>query len=317
MKIAIIGAFSDKLSTLHGLTSGLQELGHTWVPIESKPQQSPVNIKTPAFADYVAKQSQDCDTLLIGKGTTIPIHIYNLIIEKCHDTTFLTFDSVSGGGCGPPNRPLELGPRGLLCDRIILTGTEGARWFRENGYDRPIAQIFQGHRPSIWYPGDLPREEKDQISFLGNHYSGDGGRRGKIKALANAGFNIHYSRRCFHREASQLYWESSINLNLVCGDLISNRLWRILASGGFALTEDNADINHVFTDGKEVAICRQNDADHLIEVAQFYRNRRDLREEISYRGQEWSKGYTWVRQAEKMVKFVSGNSVEVDGAAKL
>lgn len=316
MKICILAPFSDKYSTIHGLTHGLAECGYEWTAVDTKIQTAPISPQSHLYPEHVARQSEDCDTVMIGKGTVIPMDIYKNMISMCPDTTYLTFDSISGKGCGPPNRPIECGPRGLMCDRILLTGTEGARWFRQHGYEGRIGQVYQGCRHHIWKPGVLPRENQNRLCFLGSgHYRGDGGRRAKFKAIKNAGYPMYYSRRIFHEEAAKVYWNSAICANFSCGDITSNRVVRILSSGGFCLTESNADIEHSFTDGQELAIFKKGNIPHMLDRIRYYMDKPKLRHEIAMRGHEWTRDKSWTHQAEKMVRFIRGENVPADGAA--
>lgn len=311
MKICILGPVEDKMSTIQGLTHGLDECGYEWLGVGTN-----VSFRSQDYSEYVARQSEDCDTVMICKGTIIPMDIYEKMISLCPDTTYLTFDSVSGNGCGPPDRPTTCGPRGLLCDRILLTGTEGARWFRQQGYEGRISQIYQGCRHHIWQPGTNPRENQDRLCFLGSsHYKGDGGRRAKFKAIRIAGFNMYYAKRVFHENAAKVYWNSAICPNFTPGDITSNRVTRVLSSGGFCLTESNADIDHSFTDGEELATFESRNIPHMIDRIRYYMDKPKLRHEIAMRGHEWTRDKSWTHQAEKMVRFIKGEDVPADGAA--
>jgi hypothetical protein len=172
---------------------------------------------------------------------------------------------------------------------------------------------------------DAPRTGQDQLAFLGTlHYQGDGGRREKFNALKNAGFKLHTGKKTFHQAASSLYYNSAICLNFVCGTpgegispvgITSNRLVRLLTSGGFALTERNSDIDYSFEDGNQLAKFDFDDPDHCVEKAQYYMNRPDERREIARRGWEWSEDWGWDQQMDKMTRFIGGEDVPADGAA--
>jgi hypothetical protein len=298
VKVLVMAHFSDKRSTIHGLTAGLDVGGHQWFPCETK--AGSVRPNNPEFANYVVSMADrlKVDTVLIGKGTTIPIGIYKQMVSRLPNTTYLTFDSVSGNGCGPPQRPEECGQRGMLCDRIILTGSEGARWFRDNGFQGRIAQIYQGCRHSLWRPNSLEEERSLQhtVSFLGSsNYKGDGGRKAKLSALSGAGFHVQHNKRIFHEEASRLYYNSGICLNMVCGTpneghtpvgITSNRLVRVLTSGGFALSERNTDVAATFEEGNHLATYNFGDVPDLLEKARYWMDRPSDRLEIARRGWE-------------------------------
>jgi hypothetical protein len=327
VKLLIMGAFSDKKSTVWGVAEGLEACGHTYVPLEIK--TGSVSPKSPKFVDHVVRQAEqnNVDTVLICKGTIIPLGTYKSLVSRLPDTTYLTFDSVSGKGCGPPGRPEEIGPRGLLCDRIICTGSEGARWWRNHGYRGRIAQIYQGCRHSIWRPDNLDavRTHPNQIAFLGStNYTGDGGRRAKIEALTHNSFKLHTGKRTFHQEAANLYYNNGICLNMVCGTpgegptpvgITSNRLVRLLTSGGFALTERNTDVAASFEEGNQLATYNFGDIPDLLEKARYWRANQKERLEIAKRGWEWSANWSWDQQTDKMTKFIAGEDVLADGAA--
>ena len=326
MKVAILAPFNDKRSTIYGVLDGLRAGGHTWVEIETNKNAL---VKSHSYVNYVTSLAEGCDTTIIGKGTVIPLGVYTALVNALPDTTYLTFDSVSGNGCGPPGRPDEIGKRGLLCDRILLTGSEGARWFRNNGFKGRIAQIYQGCRHSLWRPQNLDaaRTAQNMISFLGSaNYKGDGGRRAKISGLAKAGFHVHHNKRTFHKDASTLYYNSGICLNMVCGTwgeghtpvgLTSNRLVRLLTSGGFTLSERNTDVVASFEEGNQLVTFDFGDVPDLLEKAAYWMDKARAKErlEIARRGWEWSANWGWDQQIEKMIRFIDGDAVPADGAA--
>jgi len=314
MKILVLAPFVE-IGTIHGMTEGLEAGGHTWKGISIKPGHN-LMLRSRQFADHVAKEAENFDTVFIGKGSGIPLQTFRDITKKC-DVTYWTTDSVSGNGCGPPGRPKELGARGLMCSRIICTGTEGARWYRENGYSGRIAQIYQGCRHHIWKPGKLPRENQDRLCFLGAHYKGDGGRRSKFQTIKNAGFSMYYNQRVRHEKAAEVYWNSAICMNFCCGDITSNRVMRVLTSGGFMLTEHNKDIEATFENGNQLAWFPSQKGTHpeMINNIRYYMDHPELRHEIAMRGHEWSKNWGWGQQMDKMVRFIAGKDIPADGAA--
>ncbi len=263
MKILVLAPFV-KIGTIHGMVEGMVAAGHQWESISTDPKDGQIN--NPRFVDQVLGRydSGGFDTIFVGKGSSIPLGNFKALTSKA-DVTYWCPDSVSGNGCGPPGRPEDVGARGLECARIICTGSEGCRWWRAHGFKGRIAQIYQGCRHSIWRPDNLDaaRLTPKQIVFLGSgNYKGDGGRRAKLAALTKNGFNVRSAKRIYHRDAANLYYNSSICLNMVCGTpneghtpvgITSNRLVRLLTSGGFALTERNTDVAASFEEGNQLA----------------------------------------------------------------
>jgi hypothetical protein len=295
------------------MTEGLDAGGHEWEGVSTRAKDRLVTSN--AFADWVAVKALDFDTVLISKGVAIPISVFQRLTELC-DTTYWTPDSVGGNGCGPPARPEEVGARGLLCTRIICTGTEGARWYRQQGYEGRLAQIYQGCRHRIWKRGKYPRKSQSRLVFLGSpHYNGDGGRKEKFQAIEQAGYSMYLGRRIFHEKAADAYWNSAICPNFVCGDITSNRVMRILSSGGFCLTERNADIDHSFTDEVELAKFDRNNIPHMLDRIRYFMDNPKMRDEIAMQGHEWTRNKGWDQQMDKMVRFIGGEDIPADGAA--
>jgi len=315
VKFLVVGNFGSTVHSIHGFAEGLEECGYEFKKISTS-----FGDRLPGtFHSHVIREAEGCDTVFIikghGPGHRIGMQDYTPIVRQC-DVTYVQWDSTSDTD-GPPSRPKQIGPRALPCARIICTGLESARWFRENGYTKRIAQIYQGYRPRIWRPGKAETKQNKKLCFLGlGSYTGDGGRQEKFQALKQAGYSLILSQGCFHEEAAKVYWESAISLNFVCGDITSNRLIRILASGGFCLTEQNADILHSFSEGRELATFKQGDIEHLLEQAEYYIQRPALRREIGLAGHEWAKTRSWAHQAEKMVQFVRGKNIPADGSAE-
>lgn len=316
MKFLVVGHFGSGVHPIHGFAEGLEECGYEFKKVSSTFRDRPKG----TFHSHVIREAEGYDTVFMikghGPGHKISMADYTPIVNQC-DVTYVQWDSTSGDGCGPWDRPIVIGPRALPCARIICTALEGARWFREHGYTKRIAQVYQGYRPRIWKPGNSETPQNQKMCFFGiRSYKGDGGRAEKFQALKQAGYSLHTSNRVYHAAAAKAYWESAVSLNFVCGDITSNRLVRILASGGFCLTEQNADILHSFSEGRELATFRRDDLEHLLEQAEHYMQRPALRREIGLAGHEWAKTRSWAHQAEKMVQFVQGKDVPADGAAE-
>ena len=304
---------------LFGLVEAFKSLGHTCDTVATSGEPLKVNkwdrrrINCQQFVANIVARSQDYDTVFISKGGTIDMLWYEQIAEKVHDTTFFDMDPTSGNGCGPPNRPEVIGARGLLCTRIIATGTEALRWFRQNGFTGRQAQIYEGYRPWLWPVPDGPREHNRRFTFLGSRgYKGDGGRKQKLDAIEAAGYDLIQNNRTHFEDAAAAYYHSAICPNFVCGDITSLRVLHILASAGFCLTEHNMDVEASYTRGEQLDWFHTQD--EMFEKIEFYLTRPELRDEIARRGHEWAKDYTWEHQAAKMVDFIQGGRV-CDGGA--
>jgi hypothetical protein len=313
LKFVYYTKFKGLESTANGMISALEELGHE-VKVVNTQNYAPRGHSEAAFQECV-KHSENADTVILTKGTWLPKNRLQWLVGQ-RDVTMFTPDSVS---VGPPNRPDELGTRALMTHRVICTGTEGARWLRQNGYKKRIAQIYQGHRPEFWQ-----RKEKvkvnTQLVFLGSLYRNDGNRKAKLHEIKTAGFSLHYHRKTFLEKAASLYYSTPISINFNCGDITSNRVLRILASGGFCLTQANADIKHTFTNEKELVwwdepFGEKINAKAMLDAIRCWVDNPKERQRIAETGHEWAKDKSWLNQMEKHVRFIKGEDIPADGAA--
>lgn len=140
------------------------------------------------------------------------------------DLTFVLFD-VSGPGHVA---------RARGCARAIVTGAEAAEAMRSAGV--PTARELQGFRPEIWRPGATADcGEVRQIAHTGHLRLG---RAAEWAELALVGAPMSHCERTYLTDAARLYWRSAVTWCPPAPegrDSYSNRLVRVLASGGLPL----------------------------------------------------------------------------------
>ena len=299
MKFVILSS-SNPMATSRGMKHGLEQLGH---------QVSMFTIHNHRFyPDQLIRAGNECDSLIVCKGTQIRnIKQYQEVISRLPDVTYFIPDVVDRG-----QRSAAVGPRAMVCTRIVCTGLEAAKWFRTNGYTRRIAQVYQGYRKHVWYPEAKPRNQSNTLVFLGSFYRDDGGRSKKISRIQKLGYPVLVRDNLFERDASMAYWNHAVCLNFSAWDCTSNRLMRILASGGFCLTEKNKDLAHSFENENQLVWFESTE--EMLDKVSTYMKDSTAREEIAARGLEWAKTRDWTAQMNKIVRFINGEIV-CDGAA--
>lgn len=254
------------------------------------------------------KEARSYDTVIICKGNQIRnLDRYLEVVRNLPDTTYFIPDVVDRG-----NRASSVGPRALACTRIVCTGTEAAKWFRSQRYRGRVAQVYQGFRSHIWKPGDSLPQNQNRIAFLGAFYGDDGGRENRLAGLRNLGFDVFHRDDIFHEQAASTYWNSALCLNFSAWDCTSNRAVRVMASGGFLLTELNRDVAATFERGNQLDWF--SSPKEMEEKVIFYMKNPKIRMEIAKRGYTWTKDRSWTEQMEKIVRFVQGEDF-CDGAA--
>ena len=88
-------------------------------------------------------------------------------------------------------------------------------------------------------------------------------------------------------EMPQVFYDSKINLNMTIPNIktgIPLRIWDILGSGGFALTNYQAEFDGIFQAGGTLDIFE--DQEELIDKAAFYLNHDSIRNKIARQGLE-------------------------------
>lgn len=84
-----------------------------------------------------------------------------------------------------------------------------------------------------------------------------------------------------------IFQASKINLNLSRSFVeygLPMRIFDVLASGGFLVTNDKRDVRKLFTDGKDLVIFR--DTQDLLDICGYYLNHEDERQAIAEQGRE-------------------------------
>jgi len=94
------------------------------------------------------------------------------------------------------------------------------------------------------------------------------------------------------REMPQIFYDSNVNLNMTIPNIktgIPLRVWDILGSGGFLLSNYQPEFNDYFKAGETLDIFE--DREELIEKAAFYLQHESLRKKIAKQGRECAARY--------------------------
>ena len=94
------------------------------------------------------------------------------------------------------------------------------------------------------------------------------------------------------REMPQIFYESNVNLNMTIPNIktgIPLRVWDILGSGGFLLSNYQPEFDDYFKAGETLDIFE--DKEELVEKAAFYLQHESLRKKIAKQGREYVARY--------------------------
>ena len=142
---------------------------------------------------------------------------------------------------------------------------------------------------------DFPREFEKQydISFIGNIY---GDRKELIDGI---GFNVNIITGAYGPNHSKEVSKTKINLNFCTSNGASDRVYKILAAGGFLLSNDWKNRENYLTDGKDCVIF--HDMEDLNNKIDYYLKNEEERNKIAQAGLKSVQGFNRLNWAKRIV----------------
>ncbi len=114
----------------------------------------------------------------------------------------------------------------------------------------------------------------------------------------------------YSKEAAYIYRCSKINLNISLRSIITGiplRAFEIMGSGGFLLSNYQADFWDCFTPGEDLVLFENNE--DLMEKVDYYLRHENERKEIARNGYEKVKAYhTYKNRVEEMMEIINGQN---------
>lgn len=102
---------------------------------------------------------------------------------------------------------------------------------------------------------------------------------------------LPYAHNCgtvnYHSEMPKVFYSSKINLNITLRNIqhgIPQRIFDVLASGGFLITNSQPDLHPHFVDGEDLVVYY--DKDDLLSKIEYYLNHENERRQIATNGQK-------------------------------
>lgn len=114
------------------------------------------------------------------------------------------------------------------------------------------------------------------------------------------------------KELARIYNSSKININVTEQGInnINYRVFEVLASSGFLITDNMKDLYLLFDAGRELEIYKNND--ELIDKINFYLQNLNIAQAIARKGRKnVVNNHTFKIRAEKMLKIIENNSGEI------
>ncbi|MFA5599029.1 MAG: glycosyltransferase [Phenylobacterium sp.] len=187
----------------------------------------------------------------------------------------------------------------MTCDKFKAAGCKN------------INQIFQGFEPDIFF-NIKPSNKLYDITFIGS-IAGINKRRSRYIAMLKRNNLKVFMSKVNIVQSNTIYNKSKICLNFVPAECFSNRVIRIMASGGFLLSQYCSDLNAAFENEQDLVLWK-TDEELKDNIGRFLKDHK-AREKIAASGNRIIQNFSWANQVQKMLKIVDGHNI-IDGAFK-
>lgn len=165
-----------------------------------------------------------------------------------------------------------------------------------NKYNKNVYIVPDGFDALMEKPIHYDTKDLD-VSFIGQLY-GD-----RLEKVNNIKHDVSVISNAYAFKHSQAVSRSKINLNFCTSEGPSNRIYKVLASKGFLLTDDWKGREDHFEDGKHFVVFKN--IDDLNKKIAYYLKNEDERNKIAEQGHSVSHKYTrdvWASECLKILK---------------
>ncbi len=175
----------------------------------------------------------------------------------------------------------------IFCSR--WDGIYAAKHYSKNGN---VYRLQGGYDPALHYPVDIPKIR--DVCFIG--------RMRPNRDHFRRGYPFDVITGVYGEEHSKTVSETKINLSFNEGDGTSNRLYKLLAAGGFVLTQPWKYMEEDFVVGSDFDVF--NTPEELKSKIEYYLNHEDVREKIAVCGNNTVQLYDKNNYAKRIVEEV-------------
>lgn len=161
-----------------------------------------------------------------------------------------------------------------------------AKKYCQNSYRHPCAGGFDSR---VHCPIDVPKVR--DVVFIGDVHS----YLLPYRAMFKKQVNFSTVSGVYNKAHSKVVSETKINLCFTAGGGVSNRLYKLLAAGGFVLTMPWDTMKEDFSPGKDFVVFTT--PSELKEKIKYYLENEDEREEIALHGHKTVQKYDYINYA--------------------
>lgn len=195
-------------------------------------------------------------------------------------------------------------------DFVFIAQREYLQNFRQLGMK--VYWLPLGCDPEIHCQPTMQREHL--VSFVGSVIPGS--RREVLLTELNRKIPVHYER-CFWEDMARLFSNSKIVFNESVKNDLNMRFFEALSSGALLLTDlaKKSGQEEMFREGEDYALYRDN---NIVDVARFYLDNEQLREQIAARGQRLAhNAHTYSHRVDDLLAVVLGGKEDTFSADEL
>ena len=294
MKILYIGKFDDQnKSTNNSQFRELASLEHNVIQYNYPIIEQKVGTSQCIDSLLETVKNDAYDLVLISKGSmpnSVVIEMKNYACVGLWYMDPLVSTSFSQ----------EVQDRAALCHFVCvdkLNVLDECLKLNKNSY-----HVCEGFDADVDRP--LNFEHEADVSFIGDIYGN------RMDVLQSCGHRIAVVQGAYGIHHSQVVAKTKINLNIVTAGGASDRVYKVLAAGGFLISDDWVGRENMFVDGEDLVIFKDSD-DLAAKISYFLKNPEE-RQKIAdaghitvqeYNRHEWAKGIilayeSWRQQGE-------------------
>lgn len=282
MKALLVGVFNDR-STNSWQAKGFESLGVQVVRYNYRLRAETLGRSKRDDEIIDVCRQETPDFVLYSKCNLVDIRVVKECNKVCK-TVLWYMDFM-------PRIDSELKAKMANCNYVFCSRYDGINEALK--YNKNVYRLQCGYDPDLHYPIDIPQTR--DVVFIGNI-----DRRGRREYIKEVAFSV--VNNVYGTEHSRIVSESKINLNFSEGDGTSNRLYKLLASRGFVLTQPWFKMEEDWNVGSDFVVF-QNIAE-LKEKIDYYLQHPAERNSIAKNGCNKVKRYDNINYAKRILKEV-------------
>lgn len=255
MKILYIGKFdNENKSTNNSQFKALSGLEHNVVKYNYPETESNIGTFECIKKLLETVENGSYDLVLISKGSMPNDTVIEMKKYSCVGLWYM--DPLI-----PTSFSKEVQERASLCHFVCcdkLNVLDECLKLNTNSY-----HVCEGFDADVDRPLDFDHEV--DVSFIGDIYGN------RLKTLQSCGHQVTVVQGAYGIHHSQVVAKTRINLNIVTANGASDRVYKILAAGGFLISDDWIGREAMFVDGEDLIIFKDY-SDLTSKISYFLKN---------------------------------------------